>query len=197
MQDKTGKKYLEFHQKLLTGRGQVDKARALAVAQGDRPRHGADRARLGQRRGARLSLEESFQARREARPQRHAELRDRQRRRGGRGWRRDAAGKGQHRALRQGDLLGRALYLSAVLLSHTIFRSTHEDLAPRADACIAVAFGGCHALPSINDLRGSPATLLATLAVGVTLSPAQSWPQRTVKLICRSDPAAESTSPRA
>ena len=26
MQDKTGKKYLEFHQKLLTGRGQVDKA---------------------------------------------------------------------------------------------------------------------------------------------------------------------------
>jgi protein-disulfide isomerase len=32
MQDKTGKKYLEFHQKLLTGRGQVDKARALAVA---------------------------------------------------------------------------------------------------------------------------------------------------------------------
>jgi protein-disulfide isomerase len=32
MQDKTGKKYLEFHQKLLTGRGQIDKARALAVA---------------------------------------------------------------------------------------------------------------------------------------------------------------------
>ena len=32
MQDKTGKKYLEFHQKLLTGRGQADKARALAVA---------------------------------------------------------------------------------------------------------------------------------------------------------------------
>ena len=32
MQDKTGKKYLEFHQKLLGGRGQVDKARALAVA---------------------------------------------------------------------------------------------------------------------------------------------------------------------
>jgi protein-disulfide isomerase len=32
MQDKTGKKYLEFHQKLLTGRGQVDKARAMAVA---------------------------------------------------------------------------------------------------------------------------------------------------------------------
>jgi protein-disulfide isomerase len=33
MQDKTGgKKYLEFHQKLLTGRGQVDKTRALAAA---------------------------------------------------------------------------------------------------------------------------------------------------------------------
>jgi protein-disulfide isomerase len=32
MQDKTGKKYLEFHQKLLSGRGQVDRARALAVA---------------------------------------------------------------------------------------------------------------------------------------------------------------------
>src|SRR5712671_1446454 len=32
MQDKTGKKYLEFHQKLLGSRGQADKARALAVA---------------------------------------------------------------------------------------------------------------------------------------------------------------------
>jgi protein-disulfide isomerase len=32
MQDKSGKKYLDFHQKLLTGRGQVDKARALAAA---------------------------------------------------------------------------------------------------------------------------------------------------------------------
>jgi protein-disulfide isomerase len=33
MQDKTGgKKYLEFHQKLLNGRGSIDKARALAVA---------------------------------------------------------------------------------------------------------------------------------------------------------------------
>jgi protein-disulfide isomerase len=32
MQDKTGKKYLEFHQKLLSGRGQVDKAKALAAA---------------------------------------------------------------------------------------------------------------------------------------------------------------------
>jgi protein-disulfide isomerase len=32
MQDKTGKKYLEFHQKLLGGRGQANKAVALAVA---------------------------------------------------------------------------------------------------------------------------------------------------------------------
>jgi protein-disulfide isomerase len=32
MQDKTGKKYLEFHQKLLGSRGQADRARALAVA---------------------------------------------------------------------------------------------------------------------------------------------------------------------
>ena len=32
MQDKTGKKYMDFHQKLLNGRGQVDKARALAAA---------------------------------------------------------------------------------------------------------------------------------------------------------------------
>jgi protein-disulfide isomerase len=32
MQDPSGKKYIEFHQKLLGGRGPVDKARALAVA---------------------------------------------------------------------------------------------------------------------------------------------------------------------
>lgn len=32
MQDKTGKKYLEFHQKLLSGRGQVNRASALAAA---------------------------------------------------------------------------------------------------------------------------------------------------------------------
>ena len=42
MQDKTGKKYLEFHQKLLGGRGQADKARALAVAK----EVGMDMARL-------------------------------------------------------------------------------------------------------------------------------------------------------
>ena len=32
MQDQTGKKYLEFHQKLLGGRGAADRVRALAVA---------------------------------------------------------------------------------------------------------------------------------------------------------------------
>jgi protein-disulfide isomerase len=32
MQDKSGKKYLDFHQRLLNGRGQVDKARAIAAA---------------------------------------------------------------------------------------------------------------------------------------------------------------------
>src|SRR6202163_1647566 len=32
MQDTTGKKYLDFHQKLLGGRGAADKARAMAVA---------------------------------------------------------------------------------------------------------------------------------------------------------------------
>jgi protein-disulfide isomerase len=43
MQDKTGgKKYIEFHQKLLGGRGQADKARALAVAK----EVGMDMARL-------------------------------------------------------------------------------------------------------------------------------------------------------
>jgi protein-disulfide isomerase len=32
MQDPTGKKYIEFHEKLLGGRGPADKTRALAVA---------------------------------------------------------------------------------------------------------------------------------------------------------------------
>jgi protein-disulfide isomerase len=42
MQDKTGKKYLDFHTKLLGGRGPADKARALAVAK----EVGFDMARL-------------------------------------------------------------------------------------------------------------------------------------------------------
>jgi protein-disulfide isomerase len=59
MQDKSGKKYLEFHQKLLTGRGQVDKARALAVAK----EVGLDVARIERDMAseeAGLTLEESF-----------------------------------------------------------------------------------------------------------------------------------------
>ena len=59
MQDKTGKKYLEFHQKLLTGRGQVDKARALAAAKDV----GLDVARIERDLGGdevRMSIEESF-----------------------------------------------------------------------------------------------------------------------------------------
>jgi len=42
MQDPTGKKYLDFHQKLLGSRGQADKARALAAAKDA----GLDMARL-------------------------------------------------------------------------------------------------------------------------------------------------------
>jgi protein-disulfide isomerase len=39
MQDPTGKKYLDFHQKLLGGKGQADKARARR-RKGGRPRYG-------------------------------------------------------------------------------------------------------------------------------------------------------------
>ena len=42
MQDKSGKKYLDFHQRLLSGRGQADRARALAAAK----EAGFDMARL-------------------------------------------------------------------------------------------------------------------------------------------------------
>ncbi len=59
MQDKTGKKYMEFHQKLMTGRGQADKARALAVAK----EIGLDTARIERDIGSdevRLTLEESL-----------------------------------------------------------------------------------------------------------------------------------------
>jgi len=42
MQDPTGKKYLDFHQKLLNGKGQADKARAMAAAKDA----GIDMARL-------------------------------------------------------------------------------------------------------------------------------------------------------
>jgi protein-disulfide isomerase len=59
MQDKTGKKYLDFHQKLLGGRGQADKARAIAAAK----EAGFDIARIERDMGSdevRQSLEESL-----------------------------------------------------------------------------------------------------------------------------------------
>jgi len=59
MQDKTGKKYLDFHQKLLGGRGQADKARALAAAKDA----GFDMAKLEKDMASdevRVSLEESL-----------------------------------------------------------------------------------------------------------------------------------------
>jgi protein-disulfide isomerase len=59
MQDKTGKKYLDFHQKLLGGRGAADKARALAVAK----EVGMDMGRLDKDMASdevKVSLEESL-----------------------------------------------------------------------------------------------------------------------------------------
>jgi protein-disulfide isomerase len=59
MQDKTGKRYLDFHQKLLGGRGQADKARALAVAK----EVGADMQRLEKDMASaeiKLALQESM-----------------------------------------------------------------------------------------------------------------------------------------
>jgi protein-disulfide isomerase len=59
LQDRGGKKYLDFHQKLLTGRGQVDRARALAVAK----EVGLDAARLEKDMNSaevRATLEESL-----------------------------------------------------------------------------------------------------------------------------------------
>jgi protein-disulfide isomerase len=59
MQDKTGKKYMDFHQKLLGGRGQADKARALAAAK----EAGLDMAKLEKDLTSpevRATLEENF-----------------------------------------------------------------------------------------------------------------------------------------
>jgi protein-disulfide isomerase len=59
MQDATGKKYLEFHQKLLGGRGQADRVRALAVAK----EVGLDMARLEKDMAsdeAKVTIEESM-----------------------------------------------------------------------------------------------------------------------------------------
>jgi protein-disulfide isomerase len=59
MQDKSGKKYLDFHQRLLTGRGQIDKAKAMAVAKDA----GLDMARLEKDLASpevKATLEETF-----------------------------------------------------------------------------------------------------------------------------------------
>ncbi|MGI8525568.1 MAG: DsbA family protein [Pseudolabrys sp.] len=59
MQDKTGKKYLEFHLKLLGGRGEANKARALAVAK----EVGLDVGRIEkdmESADAKASIQESF-----------------------------------------------------------------------------------------------------------------------------------------
>jgi protein-disulfide isomerase len=59
MQDKSGKRYLDFHQKLLNGRGQADKARAMAAAK----EAGADMARVEKDMNSpevKAALQESF-----------------------------------------------------------------------------------------------------------------------------------------
>jgi protein-disulfide isomerase len=59
MQDSSGKKYLDFHQKLLGGRGQADKARAMAAAKDA----GFDMARLEKDLASpevRATIEENF-----------------------------------------------------------------------------------------------------------------------------------------
>jgi protein-disulfide isomerase len=59
MQDPDGKKYLDFHQKLLGGRGQADKARAMAAAKDA----GLDMARIEKDMNSpevRATLEENF-----------------------------------------------------------------------------------------------------------------------------------------
>jgi protein-disulfide isomerase len=59
MQDPTGKKYLDFHQKLLGGRGQADKARAMAAAK----EAGLDVAKLEKDMASpevRATIEENF-----------------------------------------------------------------------------------------------------------------------------------------
>ena len=59
MQDTSGKKYLDFHQKLMNGKGQADKARAMAAAK----EAGLDMARLEKDLASpevRATLEENF-----------------------------------------------------------------------------------------------------------------------------------------
>ena len=84
MQDSSGAKYLEFHQKLLGGRGPADKAHALAAAKDSRFRHGAHPKGHGQRRSEDNHQRKHETCRRTWR-QRHPELCGRQRSRRRRG----------------------------------------------------------------------------------------------------------------
>ena len=104
MQDPGGSKYLDFHQRLLGGRGPADKARALAAAK----EAGLDVARIEKDMTspevARHHRGE-LQARRSDGHERHAELRHRQAGGCRRHWPRRPQGKDRPRPLRQGDLL--------------------------------------------------------------------------------------------
>ena len=107
MQDPSGKKYLDFHQKLLGGRGQADKAHAMAAAKDA----GFDMAQAGKgsrQSGSARHHRGEFQARRGHGHERHAELCDRQAGGGRRGRPRRPQGKDRHRPLRQGDVLRNA-----------------------------------------------------------------------------------------
>ena len=104
MQDPGGAKYLDFHQKLLGGRGAADKARALAAAKDA----GLDVARIEKDMASpevRATIEENFKLAEIDGHERHAKLRHRK----AGGCRRHRSrwpeGKNRCRPLRQGDLL--------------------------------------------------------------------------------------------
>ena len=107
MQDPSGKKYLDFHQKLLNGQ-----ARPTRPARWPPPRMPASTWRNSRRISPVRKWRHAggeFQARRGDGHERHAELRDRQAGGDRRGRRRKPQGENRHRALRQGDLLSGAL----------------------------------------------------------------------------------------
>ena len=108
MQDPTGKKYLDFHQKLLGGRGAADKARAMAVAK----EVGLDMAQAGKGSGepggAQATIEENFKlAEAMGMNGTPSYVIGKQVVIGAVGVE-NLQGKDQHRPLRQGDLLRRA-----------------------------------------------------------------------------------------
>ena len=104
MQDPSGKKYLDFHQKLLGGRGQADKAHAHGGGKGRRLRHG-EAGKGSLQPGSARHDRGKFQARRRHGHERHAELCDRQAGGGRRGRPRRSEGEDRRRPLRQGDVL--------------------------------------------------------------------------------------------